>query len=78
MLIRHYNALKGPKFDTIFAISAIRAIKKYKPRYILADGACDSEIIKKTIVEQTAALPQIPLKLDKNHENIEVNVELYF
>ena len=62
MLIRHYNALKGPKFDTVFAISAIRAIKKYKPRYILADRAYDSEIIKKTIVEETTALPQIPVK----------------
>ncbi|WP_308574356.1 hypothetical protein [uncultured Methanosphaera sp.] len=29
MLIRHHNALKGPKFDTKFAIPTIRAIKKY-------------------------------------------------
>lgn len=27
MLIRHNNVLKGPKFDTVFAISAIKAIK---------------------------------------------------
>lgn len=62
MLIRHHNAQKGPKFDTNFAIPAIRSIKKYKPKYILADKAYDSEKIKKVIVEETTALPQIPVK----------------
>ena len=62
MLIRHHNATKGPKYDTNFAISAIRAIRCYKPTYILADKAYDTEIIKQTIAEETTALPQIPVK----------------
>ena len=62
MLIRHQNAIKGPKYDTNFAISAIRSIKCYNPTYILADKAYDTELIKKTIVEETTALPQIPVK----------------
>lgn len=62
MLIRHYNATKGPKYDTKFAISATRAIQSYKPIYILADKAYDTELIKQTIVEETTALPQIPVK----------------
>ena len=48
MLIRHHNAIKGPKYDTNFAISAISAIRCYKPTYILADKAYDTEIIKQT------------------------------
>lgn len=59
MLIRHHNAIKGPKYDTNFAISAIRC---YKPTYILADKAYDTEIIKQTIIEETTVLPQIPVK----------------
>ena len=62
MLIRHHNAIKGPKYDTNFAISAIRAIRCYNPTYILADKAYDTELIKQTIVEETTALPQIPVK----------------
>jgi len=62
MLIRHHNATKGPKYDTNFAISAIKTIKKFKPKYILADKAYDTEKIKKTIIEETTALPQIPTK----------------
>ena len=59
MLIRHHNATKGPKYDTNFAIRAIRC---YKRTYILADKAYDTEIIKQTITEETTALPQIPVK----------------
>ena len=62
MLIRHHNATKGPKYDTNFAISAIRAIRCYKPTYILTDKAYDTEIIKQTITEETTALPPIPVK----------------
>jgi hypothetical protein len=57
MLIRHHNATKGPKYDTNFAISAIQAIRCYKPTYILTDKAYDTEIIKQTITEETTALP---------------------
>lgn len=42
----------------MFAISAIRSIKEYKPKYILADKAYDTEKIKKTIIEETTAIPQ--------------------
>ena len=57
MLIRHYNAIKGPKYDTNFAISAISAIWCYKLTYILADKAYGTEIIKQTITEETTVLP---------------------
>ena len=62
MLIRHHNTIKRPKYDTNFTISAIRAIRCYNPTYILADKAYDTELIKQTIVEETTALPQIPVK----------------
>ena len=41
-LILHYAAQRGPRFDTHFALAAIRNIKKYKPKYILADRAYDT------------------------------------
>lgn len=47
MLIRHQSVKKGPRFDIVFAISAIRSIKEYKPKYILADKAYDTEKNKK-------------------------------
>ena len=62
MLIRHYNAIKGPKYYINFAISAISAIWCYKATYILADKVYDTEVIKQTIIEETTALPQIPVK----------------
>lgn len=58
MLIRHQSVKKGPRFDTVFAISAIRSIKEYKPKYILADKAYDTEKIKKTIIKETTAILQ--------------------
>lgn len=36
----------------------LRSIKEYKPKYILADKAYDTEKIKKTIIEETTAIPQ--------------------
>ena len=75
MLIRHYNAIKGPKYDTNFAISAIRC---YKPTYILADKAYDTEIIKQTITEETTALPLDTCKnKTKKAVPIEASVEQY-
>lgn len=47
MLIRHKSVKKGPRFDIVFAISAIRSIKEYKPKYILADKAYDTKKNKK-------------------------------
>ena len=61
-LILHYTTNKGPKYDTTFAISTIRQIKKYKPRYIIADKAYDTEPIRKCINEEAKAFDQIPLK----------------
>ena len=61
--------------DTNFAISAIRSIKCYNPTYILADKAYDTELIKKTIVEETTALPQIPVKTRQKKWNIQVKIQ---
>lgn len=61
-LILHFAAQRGPRFDTRFAIAAIRNIKKYKPKYILADRAYDTEPIRKCINEEAKAYDQIPLK----------------
>ena len=78
MLIRHHNAIKGPKYDTNFAISAIRAIRCYKPTYILTDKAYDTEIIKQTITEETTALPLDTCKnKTKKAVHIEASVEQY-
>ena len=61
-LILHFAAQRGPRFDTRFAIAAIRNIKKYNPKYVLADRAYDTEPIRKCINEETKAEDQIPLK----------------
>ena len=61
-LILNYQTQKGPKYDTQFAIASIRKIKKYKPHYILADRAYDTEPIRKCINEEIRAFDQIPLK----------------
>ena len=57
-----YAANKGPKHDTQFALASIRQLKPYKPHYILADKAYDSEEIRKCINEEVGAFDQIPLK----------------
>ena len=66
--------------DTNFAISAIRSIKCYNPTYILADKAYDTELIKKkTIVEETTALPQNTCEnKTKKVEHTSQNLEQYF
>ena len=61
-LILHFAAQRGPRFDTRFAIAAIRNIKRYNLKYILADRAYDTEPIRKCINEETKAEDQIPLK----------------
>ena len=61
-LILHFAAQRGPRFDTRFAIAARRNIKKYNPKYILADRAYDTEPIRKCINEEAKAQDQIPLK----------------
>lgn len=61
-LILHQSAQRGPRYDTKFALAAIRRVKKYKPRYILADRAYDTELIRQCINEEAGAFDQIPLK----------------
>ena len=61
-LILHFAAQRGPRSDTHFAIAAIRNIKKYHPKYIIADKAYDTEPIRKCINEEAKAEDQIPLK----------------
>ena len=61
-LILHFAAQRGPRFDTRFAIAAIRNVKKFNPKYILADRAYDTEPIRKCINEEAKAEDQIPLK----------------
>ncbi|MFU2192205.1 transposase [Methanobacterium sp. MZD130B] len=48
-LILYYQTSRGPKYDTQFAKPALRQIKKYKPNYIVADKAYDTEPIRKCI-----------------------------
>ena len=61
-LILYYQTSRGPKYDTQFAKPALRQIKKYKPNYIVADKAYDTEPIRKCINEELKAFDQIPLK----------------
>jgi len=61
-LILNSQTQKGPKYDTQFAIASIRKTKMYKPKYILADRAYDTEPIRKCINEEIGAFDQIPLK----------------
>jgi len=61
-LILYYQTSRGPKYDTQFAKPALRQIKKYKPHYIVADRAYDTEPIRKCINEELKAFDQIPLK----------------
>ena len=56
------SSTKRPAYDTKFALAAIRGVKKYKPHYILADRAYDTELIRKCINEETGAFDQIPIK----------------
>ena len=42
-LILYGQSIKGPKHDSPQAIPNLRAIQKYKPRYIVADKGYDSE-----------------------------------
>lgn len=61
-IILHTQAIKGPRHDMKFAIPAVRAIKKYKPLYILADKAYDSEELRTCINEELKAEEHIPTK----------------
>jgi hypothetical protein len=45
-------------------------LKKYKPRYIIADKAYDTEPIRKCINEEAKAFDQIPLKKKSKKKDI--------
>ena len=66
-IILYSQAVKGPRHDTKFAIASIRGIKKYKPEYILADKAYDTEPIRRCINKEIKAKDQIPLKSNFTH-----------
>jgi hypothetical protein len=68
-LILYYQTSRGPKYDTQFAKPALRQIKKYKPHYIVADKAYDTEPIRKCINEELKAFDQIPLKTEQKKDN---------
>ena len=57
-MILNYAANRGPKYNTQFAIASIRKLKPYKPHYILADKAYDTEPIRKCINEEVEAFDQ--------------------
>ena len=78
MLIRHSQALNGARHDTQFAIAAINVIKKYNPKYVLADKAYDSEKIRKQVNEKTTALAMIPLKKNPKTGKHRLNSQAIF
>ena len=61
-LILHSQALNGARHDLTFANAALRKIKKYKPKFILADKAYDSEKVRAIIHEELNAQEHIPIK----------------
>lgn len=71
-LILNYAANRVPKkYDyTIRNNHQIRQLKPYKPHYILADRAYDTETIRKCINEEVGAFDQIPLKTRAKTWNI--------
>jgi transposase len=77
-LILHYQTLRGPKHDTQFAKPAIRQIKKYKPHYIVADKAYDTESIRKCMNEEIKAFDQIPLKTRAKNGHYRLNSPTIF
>ena len=62
--ILHYAVQHGPKYDTNFAIPAIRQIKKFKPKKItyLQTKHTIQKLLEKCINEEAKAIDQIPLK----------------
>ena len=66
-IVMHSQALKGPRHDIKFAKASIRAMKKYKPSYILADKAYDTESIRRCINKELGSTEQIPLKSNFTH-----------
>ena len=77
-MILNYAANRGPKYDTQFTIASIRQLKPYKPHYILADRAYDTEPIRKYINEEVGAFDQIPLKTRAKTGHYQLNSSTIF
>lgn len=78
MLIHHSQTLNGARHDSVFSIAAINAIKKYKPRYVLADKAYDSEYLRKEINEETTGLAMILVKKNPKTGKHSLNSQAIF
>lgn len=61
-IVLHFQAIKGPRHDMKFSIASCRAIKRYKPKYILADKAYDSEELRLCINQELCAEEHIPTR----------------
>ena len=68
-LILYRQSIKGPKHDSPQAIPNLRAIQKYKSRYIVADKGYDSEKIRTYINDEMKSLAMIPVKKNQKQEN---------
>ena len=77
-MILNYAANRSPKYDTQFTIASIRQLKPYKPHYILADRAYDTEPIRKYINEEVGAFDQIPLKTRAKTGHYQLNSSTIF
>lgn len=70
-LILYGQSIKGPKHDSPQAIPNLRAIQKYKPRYIVADKGYDSEKIRTYINDEMKSLAMIPVKKKSKNRKIQ-------
>ena len=75
--IFHFAAQRGPRFNTHFAIAAIRNIKKYNPKYILADRACDTEPTRKCINKESKAEKPNILKNQIKNKTLSIKKQKY-
>ena len=66
-IILYSQAVKGPRNDVKFAIASIRSLKKFNPKFIIADKAYDTNAIRTCINEEIKASDQIPLKSNFRH-----------
>ena len=62
LLILDFQAQKGPRHDTKFIKPRLKRLKRFKPHYIVADKAYDSEKVRTFINETMDAFDIIPNK----------------
>ncbi|WP_069593071.1 transposase [Methanosphaera sp. WGK6] len=68
---------KNHKHDTQFAKACLRSIKQYKPYYIVADKAYDTEPIRKIINEELNSFNIIPIKPNQKQDYTDLKVQHY-